>query len=54
MSLLELLALAVRQIGNAVDEGYCPLCKAKVGNGLPANDHRHTDWCALPKLRLSL
>ncbi|ANH51115.1 hypothetical protein FDH02_gp39 [Pseudomonas phage VSW-3] len=46
-----LIERALNQIGYAVDEGWCPLCKAKVGNGLPCNDHRHKDWCVIHDLR---
>lgn len=33
------------------EEGYCPLCKSKVGNNLPCNDGRHKSFCMIPKAR---
>ena len=40
-------ALASKVLRQAqADEGWCPMCKAKVGNMLKSNRPRHKDWCA--------
>lgn len=33
------------------DEGYCPLCRKRVGNTLACNDKYHADHCVIHDLR---
>jgi hypothetical protein len=29
------------------DEGYCAICRAKIGNALQGNDKHHKDFCTI-------
>jgi hypothetical protein len=56
MSRLTVVTEALMDLMDQVraEEGWCPLCKARVGNTLECNDTHHKSWCALPKARIAL
>lgn len=53
MSRLTALTETVNKLLSQIhaDEGYCPLCKSKVGNTLEVNDGRHKSFCMVPAAR---
>lgn len=46
-----LARLTLAQLGNCDDEGWCILCRKKVGNWLACNDKHHAAHCAVHALR---
>lgn len=53
MSRLTVLTETVNKLLSQIDaeEGYCPLCKSKVGNTLEVNDKLHKSFCMVPRAR---